>query len=130
MVKYVIPLPPVTKKNSLRIIRVGQYNRIAQSAQYVKFERDAMLYLKPKPEQPIDSPVNVCCTYYMPTRRRVDLSNLISATLDVLVAGNVLADDNRDIAAATDGSRVYYDKTNPRTEVVITPLENYARWKE
>ena len=73
-------------------------------------------------EASISRAVNVKCVYYMPTRRKVDLSNLIEASLDILVRAGVLEDDNCDVAAAHDGSRVYYDKENPRAEITITEL--------
>jgi len=53
----------------------------------------------------------------------VDLTNLHEALHDILVKCEVLEDDNCKIIAATDGSRVMYDKDNPRTEVVITAME-------
>lgn len=65
----------------------------------------------------INSPVNVKAIYYMPTRRKVDLCNLHEALCDVLVRHGVVCDDNSKIIAAMDGSRVEYDKLNPRTEV-------------
>ena len=52
----------------------------------------------------------------MKTARRVDLANLIEATTDILVKAHVLEDDNSRIVAAHDGSRVDYDKKNPRAE--------------
>jgi Holliday junction resolvase RusA-like endonuclease len=55
----------------------------------------------------------------MPTRRKVDLVNLLEATHDILVKYEVLADDNSGIIYSVDGSRVMYDKENPRTEVEI-----------
>ena len=71
----------------------------------------------------IDYPVNVKCVFYMPTRRRVDLTNLLEAVDDVLVRSGVLADDHSGIVVSHDGSRVLYDKENPRTEVEITGWE-------
>jgi len=59
----------------------------------------------------------------MPTRRRVDLTNLLEAIDDVLVHYGVLSDDNSSIIVSHDGSRVLYDKARPRTEVTITCLE-------
>ena len=56
----------------------------------------------------------------MPTHRRVDQVNLLEATLDILVEYGVLADDNSNIVVSHDGSRVLYDKNNPRTEITIT----------
>ena len=60
----------------------------------------------------------------MPTRRRVDLVNLIEATTDILVKARVLEDDHCRIVAGHDGSRVVYDKENPRAEITITALED------
>ena len=71
----------------------------------------------------IDYPVNVKALYYMPTRRRVDLCNLHEALCDVLVKFGVVQDDNCKIIASMDGSRVLYDKENPRTEVYIEEVE-------
>lgn len=59
----------------------------------------------------------------MPTRRRVDLCNLHEALCDVLVTFGVVQDDNCKIIASMDGSRVLYDKENPRTEVYIEEVE-------
>lgn len=57
--------------------------------------------------------------FYMPTRRIVDLTNLEEAIDDILVKYGVLKDDNSRILVSHDGSRVLYDKNNPRTEVTI-----------
>ena len=59
----------------------------------------------------------------MPTKRRVDLGNLQASTCDILVKYKVIADDNCKIVASMDGSKVFYDKDNPRTEITITKLE-------
>ena len=81
--------------------------------------------------QNIDCPVNIKAVFYMPTRRKVDISNLNSAIHDILVDARVISDDNRDVVAATDESRVYYDKNHPRVEITITPIdEEYEQWKE
>ena len=66
--------------------------------------------------------MNVRCVYYMPTRRRVDLTNLLEATDDLLVRAGVLADDNSQIVAAHDGSRVRLDRENPRVEIEIISM--------
>lgn len=117
--KIVLHGQPITKKNSQQIIRVGGRNMIIPSPQYRQYEKDCLLQISPKVKQRIDFPVNVQCVYYMGTRRRVDLVNLIEATCDILVAAGVLADDNCRIIAAHDGSRVAYDKANPRVEIAI-----------
>lgn len=129
MYTFVIPLAPISKKNSQRIMtnRATGKPFIMPSAQYKQYERDAAYFI-PRPKRPIDIPVNIKCLFYMPTRRLCDKSNLEEAIHDILTTTGLLADDNRDIIAATDGSRVYYDKDNPRTEVYITPLTNYEQW--
>lgn len=121
MIKYTILLPPVSKKNSQQIFRNPKTGKpfITQSKQYKQYEEAARWYLKPPLKEPINYPVNVKMVFYMPTRRRVDLVNLQEAALDLLVLAGVLADDNSAIVAAMDGSRVYYDKERPRTEVEI-----------
>ena len=128
---YTIPGNPVTKKNSQRIIRLGNGRTIIKpSDAYEVYEKTAGYFLQPRPQSPIDYPVNVCCTYYMKTRRRVDALNLCEATDDILVGYGILADDNRDIVAAHDGSRVYYDPERPRVEIEITPISDYPQWSE
>ena len=94
---------------------------VIPSSKYKKYEKDCGSYL-PKLDEPIAEPINVCCTYYMPSRRRVDLVNLEEATLDVLVKYKVIADDNSSVVVSMDGSRVFYDKEYPRAEITITPI--------
>ena len=79
---YMIPGPPPTKKNSMQIVRAGKGGRpfLKQSKKYINYESIASYFLSPKPHEPIDYPVTVSCTYYMDTRRRVDMTNLPPTT--------------------------------------------------
>ena len=120
-VQIVIPLAPITKKNSQRIIYAKGRPMIIPSKQYKDYEK-ACEKLNLSLAEPIQSRCNVKCVYYMPTRRRVDLTNLMEATHDILVHCGVLADDNSKIIVSVDGSRVEYDKNNPRTEIEITEV--------
>ena len=122
--KYTIPLPPVTKKNSQRILvnRKTGMPFIAPSSAYKRYEAQARYFLTPKPKTPLAGCYRVAAEFYMPTRRRVDLTNLLEAAHDTLVAAKILADDNNTIIASVDGSRVLYDKENPRTEIIIQEL--------
>ena len=118
---------PVTKKNSQRILyKFTKFGRktpfIAPSKAYVDYETDCLRQIK-RPHSPISARVNVRCVYYMKPARRVDLANLIEATTDILVKAHVLEDDNSKIVAAHDGSRVDYDKQNPRVEIWIEEME-------
>lgn len=119
--KYTIPGRPISKKNSQRIFkRADGRPFIMPSKEYKAWEETAVRYLKPKPDKPIDTPVTVKCLYFMPTRQRCDMVNLLEATLDALVKAGVLEDDNCKIVVSHDGSRVLYDKEDPRTEIEIT----------
>lgn len=73
--------------------------------------------------QPISEAVNIKCLYYRGDKRKTDLVNLENGTLDLLVEAKVLEDDNYKIVVGMDGSRVYYDKKNPRTEIIITNID-------
>lgn len=80
------------------------------------------LYYVPK-KTLIDYPVEVKCLFYMPTRRKCDLTNMLEAIDDIMVKAGLLKDDNYTIIESHDGSRVLYDKDRPRTEVYITQIE-------
>lgn len=113
---FVIPIEPRTKKNSQQIIIAGGRPMIIPSKSYKEFEEAALWYIE---RIGIDYPVNVKAHFYMKTKRRVDLTNLLEALDDVLVKGGLLLDDNYKIIASHDGSRVFFDKDNPRIEVEI-----------
>ena len=121
IVKFTIPLPPITKKNSQRIVNRGGRPMILPSEKYKEYEESALWFI-PRRDVPIDFPVNVRCIFYMPTNRLCDLTNHLESIDDVMVRAGLLKDDNYKILAAHDGSRVLVDKNNPRTEVVITRI--------
>lgn len=114
-----IPGQPITKKNHQRILRKRDGTPfVAQSAQYKQYEELASWHIK-RPEKPLEGPLCLRCVYYMPTRRKVDLCNLLATTCDVLVRCGVILDDHSGIVVSHDGSRVHYDKQNPRVEITI-----------
>ena len=115
-------IAPVTKKNHGQIIYVKGKRRLIPSKQYLAYEKACAEFIPQMPFNMFDVPVNVCCLYYMPTHRKVDLVNLEEATLDVLVKYGILLDDNSNIVASMDGSKVLYSKEFPRTEIEIEVL--------
>ena len=119
MFKFTIPLAPKTKKNSQRIIQCKGRPRIIQSKEYLDYEEQCGIFLKPLN---IDYAINLKSVFYVPTLRRVDLSNLISACHDILVKYNVIVDDNFNIVYSVDGSKVLHDKNYPRTEIEISKI--------
>lgn len=93
---------------------------ILPSKAYEEYEANCRYFIKDEYKVNIDYPVNIKCTFYMPTARRVDLTNLLEAVDDMLVKYDVLFDDNYNIVQSHDGSRVYIDRENPRTIIEIT----------
>lgn len=126
--QFTISGNPITKKNSSRIVNVGTCHKLLPSKQYEEYEKSCLPYVHKYRHLHIDYPVNVKLLYYMKTKRKVDLPNLINGTLDMLVDYGVLADDNRNIVYSTDGSRVLWDKENPRTEITIEPINEDMEW--
>ena len=138
VIRYEVKIEPKTKKNHTQLVGIGKQCPVCkkkermlpiQSKQYLQYEKDCAWFLKPKPIKPIDFPVNIRCTFYMKTKRRVDGLNLLAAIDDILVKHGILLDDNRDIVADHSGSRVYLDSKNPRVEIVITTVDDYDQWK-
>lgn len=132
MIEFTIPVRPVTKKNSGQIITVNGRQLLIPSPQYRKFEKECLPFLNHVKQATgiINYPVNVECGFFMETRRKVDLANLLNAIDDAMVKSGLILDDNRDIIAAHDGSRVFHDKFNPRIEVKITEIKNYTQWND
>lgn len=122
-----LPGDPRTKKNSQQIRRRGDRHWIAPSDAYRQYAADCALLIPSAARLHIDHPVNVQCVYHMATRRKVDLVNLLEATLDILVEAGVLADDNSRIAASHDGSRVQYDRERPGVDILITDIRGTGR---
>jgi hypothetical protein len=126
--QYVIPLDPRSKKNAHRISGCGKrcpvcgkYERqfIRNGSTTTEYSFKAVKYLTPRPEQPINRPVQLVYKLYTQTWHRKDDLNLYEALDDILVTARILADDDRKTIRSRDGSRVLYDKDNPRAEIYI-----------
>ena len=113
---FTIPITPVTKKNHQQIVMKKGRRIVIPSKQYKEYEKATKQYI---PDAEISERINVKALYYMPTKRRVDLTNLNEALHDCMVKHKCIQDDNSNIIFGTDGSRVLYDKDFPRTEVYI-----------
>lgn len=131
MIEFIIPVKPVSKKNHGRIITIGGYPKLLPSKQYVEFEKECLPYLNLVKREAgvISYPVNIECLFFVDVRRKVDLTNLLNAIDDSMAKSGLIVDDNRDIIAGHDGSRVYFDKFNPRIEIRITEIKDYEQWK-
>lgn len=118
MMQIKIPLLCRPKKNSQQIVYNGKRPFIVQSKQYVLFERNCAYFLKSYARH-ITTPVNLKCTFYVPDKRKRDIVNLLNAMQDILVKYGVLADDNYNIVASVDGTRIIYEKGREETIVEI-----------
>lgn len=139
VIRYTITGDPRTKKNSMMIAGSGkrcprchkpEKQWIRQGKAHDDYERAALWQLRPRPKRPVDYQVNVQCLFYMATRRRVDLLNLLATVDDLLVEAGILADDNCRIVVSHDGSRVLCDPRNPRAEIMIQKLTDDAEQVE
>lgn len=129
---YTIAGNPRPKKNNMRPARRKNGSlMLIQSQNYLDYANAAAPQLQAQLQKnhhdAIADAVNVQMIFYRSDRRRTDLVNLENAVLDILVQANILADDNYNIVTAMDGSRVYYDKYNPRTEITISPISGGER---
>lgn len=129
IIEFTLYGTPITKKNSQQIFtNKSTTNKstgkpfIAQSNQYKQYERDCILQIPKQARKKIDQPCKVTTIFYMPDKRRVDVSNLVSAAHDILVAGNVLKDDSSGIIKEIS-AWASVDKDNPRTEILIEVIE-------
>lgn len=125
--RLVLPFTPITKKNHQEIVVNRSTGRafVMPSPQYRLYENNCVRHIALVWHgDEIVRPVNVKCLFYMPTKRRCDLVNLLQAVDDILVKGGVLYDDNYRVVAGHDGSRVLLDRKNPRTEIFITEMED------
>lgn len=124
-IAFTIQGTPITKKNSQRIIRTGCGRvMIIPSAKFKEYEREAIFQIPTAHKgRNLTGRYNLRVVYYMPTRRRVDLVNLLEATCDILVSAGVIKDDHSGIIVAHDGCRVRYDKENPRAEITLEEVE-------
>lgn len=137
--EFIVPLPPVTKKNHSRIVTSGkrcpkcgkgEFSKLLPSPQYKKYEKAIAPYLRALHRDigTISCPINLKCLFYCDTHRQSDLAGHLQSIQDLLVTYKCIEDDCRDIVASTDGSAVLYDKENPRTEIIITRKGNYEQW--
>lgn len=121
-----IPGNPIPKKTSQRIVGKGKFKRIIQSERFLKYDKHAKDHIKktyPHLLKKRDDPIEVRIHYYRETKHRVDMTNLQEGTDDILTEVGVIKDDNSKIIKSHDGSRVYFDKENPRTEIWILPFK-------
>ena len=120
VMRIIIPMLCRSKKNSQQILINSKTHRpfIAQSKLYKEFEQNCGYFLS-KYKTNIDYPVNIKATFYVPDKKKRDLTNLENAIADILVKYKVIADDNYNIIQSWDGSRIIYEKGREETIIEI-----------
>jgi len=96
---------------------------VAQSKLYKEFEKKCGYFLG-QYKFNIDYPINIKATFYVPDRRKRDLTNLENAIADILVKYKVIEDDNYNIIQSWDNSRIIYEKDREETIIEITKVED------
>lgn len=120
-----IPMLCRSKKNSQKIVINQRTKRpmILQSDLYKQFENDCGYILNKYSNLKIDYPINLKCIFVVPDKRKRDIVNLLNAIQDILVKYNVLEDDNYNIVAGVDGSRILYEKGVEKTIIEIKRID-------
>lgn len=120
--KLILPGSIRSKKNSKRIYGRGRFKKILSSEAYLEWEDRArlsvVLQLPPKYRRPTTKPVSIKALIYY-KGQRPDLSGCFESIGDCLES--VVYVNDRQIIS-WDGSRLYHDLKNPRTEVTIEKL--------
>jgi Holliday junction resolvase RusA-like endonuclease len=119
-----VPGIPRTKKNSPRIVRIGNFNKILPSKAYLDWEKAAILHLTPHLAKlrdilPLECPVNCSATFYRDANRG-DACNYYQALADMLEKAGVIRDDVQ--IEQWDGSRLTKSDTYPRIEVLLEEI--------
>lgn len=121
--EFTIPVKPRTKKNSSSFVTLKNGRTILLPSKYYReFEKEVVSFIENEfgNLEPIDKPINLCCVFYKDKNYKSDLVGYLQAIQDALVKAKFLLDDNSNIVASTDGSKIKLDRTNPRIEVKIT----------
>ena len=138
MIRFVILGAPVSHKNGYHIVTLGNRPAIVKSREALAYERDALAQIPPAARVRLEGPVRVTLRCYYPSERP-DLDE--SLILDVLqdryarvkqTQPNVVVAPRHLVQAGVYRNdrqvrekHVYHavDKANPRTEIVVEPLE-------
>lgn len=125
--RVVIPGPPITKKNSGRLIKVrGRVIPIPSKA-VEKWTKEAVREIRAAAMRvglsPMAWPVNLRALFF----RKIsvdgpgDLQNYINAACDALERGGAVTNDQ--FIRAHDGSRLRHDKGRPRVEITLSVMD-------
>lgn len=114
--KIILPGSIRSKKNSKRIFARGKFKQVLPSKAYCEWEEKARaVNWKNAIVPPLTLPVSVQAHIYY-TGPRPDLSGCLESIGDCLEG--IIWENDKQIES-WDGSRLYHDKENPRTEIIV-----------
>ena len=102
---------------------------ITQSNLYKEYEKECKPHM-PVMKEPIDCLFNIRAIFYRGSKHNCDNNNLQQAIADIMVKYGVIKDDSWKYLQGWDGSRVKFDKENPRTEIVVTKVGEPLWWEK
>ena len=119
--RFTLPGAPKTKKTSNRVLRMGKRNMVLPSKAWIEWRDACQEHVDDHPELKLElaRPVNMAARFYREALRG-DLSGYVSGVCDVLQEIGAVVNDAH--ITQFDGTRLEIDRTNPRTEILLTLL--------
>ena len=126
IIRLVLPGSIRSKKNSKRPVQVGKKGNkrlmLIPSKAYMAWEKQARLSIMgqiPVRVKAFAGPVHVCAVVYY-KGQRPDLSGAMESIGDCLEG--IIYENDRQIES-WDGTRLFHDLKNPRTEIIVKEIE-------
>lgn len=147
--RIIIPGAPRTKKTSNRIIKLGSFHKVMPSEAYMAWFKEAMRRVSEIQDWahseginlPITGPVWVKASFYLENAKQGDLCGYLQGIGDWLQerrfnanmkpprmtrdGAGIITDDKQ--VVSWDGSRVFIDRLNPRTEIEVRAYQEHLK---
>lgn len=110
---------PVSKSNSYRIININGHGSLTKTTAMKKYEESFLWQVGNIRGANIKSPFEFYIDIYFPSKRS-DLDGCLKGILDCLQTAKIIKNDNN---CCLIMARKFVDKTNPRVEFKIIPID-------
>lgn len=117
--EQVILACPPSKANTYRVITINGHGSLGKTATMKKYEESFYIQCGKYRDKMIEGYFNLDIDVYFPTMSH-DLDNSLKVVLDCLQSCKAIKNDNRCVEIH---ARKFVDKTNPRIEFTLTPVE-------
>jgi Holliday junction resolvase RusA-like endonuclease len=121
---FLITGKPISSKNSRPVFVNSATGKrfVGKSARLIEYTDSALWQLKAQKAKngsrsPLTEDLHIRFIFYVPDKRKRDLTNLEQLPSDLLEMAEIIKDDCQ--IKSKDGSRILIDKKNPRTEIEI-----------